>query len=478
VNGARSAAPGREPRSGPSGVPAAPGSAGTAAARPGAGCDRSQGRDPGPGRPGLRLGTGQVLCLGRCRGRRRGRRPAQRLRLRRRPSALRELLGCGVLLVGATATQPVEDGPTPLDEVVLGIGHRCMLPARPTRCKQPSTSGRGTGTVWTAVGVFHVEHRASRAGSVFHVEQSGGEPPLDGGPARPPPPLFHVERSEEGTLGRDPGTAGEPIRAGHRLPERLVGPVASPARPGLQADQGQPSAGHRSRSSGGSLTTRTPPTRSSGAAHSATTAGGPKLRATTASTPARSGPRPASSARWCRTSTRSPSPSSATASSRTAQRRAAASSSTSCHIGRATARTRPGTPPPAPRSTTWAGSRREAVEEPEGVVDLVPHRGGAEQPVRPGPLQHPMQRVAGIEHVVGAGRGGGRPRRAAPVVASCWRRAGHSGRITTRRRASSPSDTVVTPSISFTTSWTILRSGGDMGSSAVRVPDSLTWSAT
>lgn len=36
--------------------------------------------------------------------------------------------------------------------------------------------------------------------------------------------------------------------------------------------------------------------------------------------------------------------------------------------------------------------------------------------------------------------------------------------ITTRRRGSSPSETVATPSISFTVSCTILRSTGDMGS--------------
>ena len=47
---------------------------------------------------------------------------------------------------------------------------------------------------------------------------------------------------------------------------------------------------------------------------------------------------------------------------------------------------------------------------------------------------------------------------------------GQSGRITTWRRRSSPSLVVCTPSMSLMASWTILRSGGDIGSSATGRP--------
>lgn len=45
-----------------------------------------------------------------------------------------------------------------------------------------------------------------------------------------------------------------------------------------------------------------------------------------------------------------------------------------------------------------------------------------------------------------------------------------SGRITTYRRGSSPSDVVLTPSMEFAVSWTTLRSAADIGSSARRCP--------
>ena len=44
--------------------------------------------------------------------------------------------------------------------------------------------------------------------------------------------------------------------------------------------------------------------------------------------------------------------------------------------------------------------------------------------------------------------------------------------MTTRRRGSSPSEMVDTPSISLTMSWTILRSSGDIGSKTWSLPDS------
>src|SRR5581483_3652773 len=50
--------------------------------------------------------------------------------------------------------------------------------------------------------------------------------------------------------------------------------------------------------------------------------------------------------------------------------------------------------------------------------------------------------------------------------------------MTTRRRGSSPSETVDTPSISLTMSWTIFRSTGDIGSNTWSRPDSMArWAA-
>lgn len=53
-----------------------------------------------------------------------------------------------------------------------------------------------------------------------------------------------------------------------------------------------------------------------------------------------------------------------------------------------------------------------------------------------------------------------------------------TGLITTRRRGSSPSDDVETPSIVLAVSCTTLRSAGCMGSSTFRAPDANTSSAT
>ena len=103
--------------------------------------------------------------------------------------------------------------------------------------------------------------------------------------------------------------------------------------------------------SGGSVTTSSPPARRKPAAHSATTAGDPNDRATTRSKCARrSGSRASTSARPQRTSTRLASPRSTVARSRNSHRRRWASSRTPRARGHASSRTRPGRPPPLPRS--------------------------------------------------------------------------------------------------------------------------------
>jgi hypothetical protein len=114
---------------------------------------------------------------------------------------------------------------------------------------------------------------------------------------------------------------------------------------------------------GGSATSNRPPWRRKGAAHSAVTAGGPKLRDTTTSRADRSSPRPASSARLATTRTRSPRPSCSTASCRKAARDVPPSSSIQLVSGRARARGSPGSPPPLPRSRPCAdGSSRSAAK--------------------------------------------------------------------------------------------------------------------
>lgn len=112
----------------------------------------------------------------------------------------------------------------------------------------------------------------------------------------------------------------------------------------------------RGSDSGGSLTTRWPPGRRNPMAHSAVTAGGPNDRAVTTSKCSRcAGSRARSSARPSRTATRSSIPNSSTALRSTAHRRCWLSSSTNSVSGRTTAITRPGTPPPLPRSRIRCG---------------------------------------------------------------------------------------------------------------------------
>ena len=113
-----------------------------------------------------------------------------------------------------------------------------------------------------------------------------------------------------------------------------------------------------------SLTTAKPPTRNNGAATSATTAGRAKQRATTKSTCPRRVDLPASSADSTQTATRSARPhrrstrrnQSARAADRSTKVQATGSDHTS---------TRPGTPPPEPRSTTCLiDPRSPAVSNP------------------------------------------------------------------------------------------------------------------
>jgi hypothetical protein len=116
-----------------------------------------------------------------------------------------------------------------------------------------------------------------------------------------------------------------------------------------------PSATHRlpRPSSGGSETTRTPPTTSSGAPHSAVVAGDPNDRATTTECrPLKASFLPTTSARSAITWTRPSKPQRSTAPLRNLARRVEPSISENLAPGATLAITRLGSPPPAPRSAT------------------------------------------------------------------------------------------------------------------------------
>lgn len=124
-----------------------------------------------------------------------------------------------------------------------------------------------------------------------------------------------------------------------------------------------PSLGQRAPCpSGGSLTNKWPPTRRSGAAHSAVGAGGPNPLAVTSSADCRHRPRPVSSARSHRTSTRDEMPSSSTASRSQLARLALLSIRSQLLSGQSSDKTSPGSPPPVPRSAARPVGGRPATE--------------------------------------------------------------------------------------------------------------------
>ena len=219
--------------------------------------------------------------------------------------------------------------------------------------------------------------------------------------------------SEERTLRRHPVAAREPVRTSLGLSDGLVVELladeALRLHTKLPEGSGGPAGGALSvileesvwgawgtwgaggEGAGGSETISQPPGRRRGAAHSATTAGRPKDRARTPSKrPRRSPSRPATSARSWRTVTRSAKPRRRTASLRKAVFRPLASRRTSATSGRRTATTRPGSPPPEPRSSRTGGvapsGQRSARNQGEafGVAQLDVEGAGAEKARGPG----------------------------------------------------------------------------------------------
>ena len=266
--------------------------------------------------------------------------------------------------------------------------------------------------------------------------------------------------------GRRPGT---PTRRGHRSPagsaaveESDPGSFSPPQLRPEQAQFGQPGRGQRSGSGspGGSLTTRRPPAARNPTAHSAVVAGDPKPRATTRSnTPRSSGCRASSSARPQATDARSLSPSPLTAASRNEHRRRRASSRIPVAAGHRASRIRPGTPRRSRDRGIGLGRRRpRPPPSPRRDRDAL----------RPVPAR--ASPACGRPRAGPSGDGANLGR--APLAGD------HAGRITTRRRGSSPSEVVATPSISATTSCTTFRSDADMGSSACSASSSRTRSAS
>ncbi len=189
--------------------------------------------------------------------------------------------------------------------------------------------------------------------------------------------------------------------------------------------------------SGGSATIRRPPRARNGDPHSAVTAGAPNPRDVTASNVPLSAPRAACSARSAVTRTRWDRSRTSTACRRNVDRVTLPSSSVQWISGRASARTSPGTPPPLPRSS--------ASRQPSDSKVSIGNACSMWVPTGPGPTK-PRCFAPSSTAVRPASCSGGR---AGELRGVGWLTAvNQSGRTTTRRLGSSPSEMVWTPSIS------------------------------
>src|SRR5271154_1556803 len=169
--------------------------------------------------------------------------------------------------------------------------------------------------------------------------------------------MFHVKHQNKGFFFGIPVGRGNCFSVGRTF-TRTSYPAPYRERPcALSPNMPKPEGFQRSsvRSLGGSETISTPPTFRKRTAHSAVTAGGPKERAVTRSnSPSNSGQRAASSALAVITSQFSGAPVHKRASLRNALLLIMESRNTPGHSQRST-KTRPGSPPPLPRSRSRAG---------------------------------------------------------------------------------------------------------------------------
>ena len=242
-----------------------------------------------------------------------------------------------------------------------------------------------------------------------------------------------------------PGTA-RPLAAAAPWPR----PAARrPRRPGRAAPR--PSAGQRSGPAARRLGDEQQPVDRAGTAPRTRRSppAAPKLRAvTTSNVPRSAGSRPAPRPGRCDDRrpgrrARGRRPRRAGSATRSAAARRAGRTS---RVGQRSASTRPGTPPPLPRSSTRAGAPSTAATKALGVLDVVLDRARA----RGSPGRGPRSRTSSEaqRHATVSRRGGARPGGEDP----------RPRRSCARRRCS------------LTVSWTTLRSAAFIGSSAFCVP--------
>ena len=183
--------------------------------------------------------------------------------------------------------------------------HQTRHARQPTPCRRGASCLSGaleqTGAALSGFVKAHSRARLQPRGRAFHVERSrcrGAERAMSwmswrvGRPRDAAPGAGPDQKS-----GRLSDRRGKRSGQGHASVNDAYRGVPTSSR--TSPSSARPAPGQRDGSGlGGSLTTSCPPARSSGAAHSATTPGGPKLRATTASHDARHDrSRPSSSAR-------------------------------------------------------------------------------------------------------------------------------------------------------------------------------------
>ncbi len=169
--------------------------------------------------------------------------------------------------------------------------------------------------------------------------------------------MFHVKHQNKGRFFGVPEARGYSGAVGALLrgPRSQIRGEPDPLPPDPSGSSPFWLQRSSARSAGGSETIRTPPILRNLAAHSAVTAGGPNARAVTRSkSPSNSGHRAASSALATTTSPLAGAPGRARASRTNSARFPMESRKTSCVCQRSIS-TRPGSPPPLPRSRSSTG---------------------------------------------------------------------------------------------------------------------------
>ncbi len=267
--------------------------------------------------------------------------------------------------------------------------------------------------------------------------------------------MFHVKPQKSGAFPGTPTSRGKRRGVGFDLIRTWK---AAPCRTRPRASN--PSVANASEfqrlgtwSSGGSETTRNPPIFKNRAAHSAVTAGGPKDRAVTRSaTPVNLGSRATSSARP-RINCAPVGASDHVSTSSKSLIRFFIESTRIALVAQCSRSTRPGRPPPLPRSrNTFGGADAWSSQQREKPSACMICGSIGPGPMKPRLLDSSRARLS--------------QELAIPDD--------YAGTTTTKRRGSSPSERVVTLGLSVRASCTALRSAADIGSKARSSPVSAT----